>query len=114
MAPNRIWRNRNNKLVILDTNAILMCFEYPIDLEIEIIDLIAGYEKNNSVIKGLSFSIDSSETALYLKYENRRKFNAEKSIPGAALLTRADNSNPVAFGLGDVFYTFDSSFQFSN
>ena len=40
MASNRVWRNRNNKLVILDTNAILMCFEYSIDLDNEILNLV--------------------------------------------------------------------------
>ena len=40
MASNRVWGNRNNKLVILDTNAILMCFEYSIDLDNEILNLV--------------------------------------------------------------------------
>jgi hypothetical protein len=44
---------------------------------------------------------DSSENALYLKYADREKYTAQKSIPGAALLTHVDKSNPVAFGLGD-------------
>ena len=42
---------------------------------------------------------------LYLKYADREKFNAQKSIPGAALVTHLDKTNPVAFGLGDQFYT---------
>ncbi len=40
MAFNRIWRDRNTKLVILDTNAILMCFEFSIDIDDEIVGLI--------------------------------------------------------------------------
>ena len=40
MAFNRLWRNRNIKLVILDTSAILMCFEFSIDLDSQILDLL--------------------------------------------------------------------------
>jgi rRNA-processing protein FCF1 len=40
MASDRLWRNRNIKLVILDTSAIFMCFEYSIDMDGQILDLI--------------------------------------------------------------------------
>jgi rRNA-processing protein FCF1 len=40
MASNRLWGNRDNKIVILDTNAIFMLFEFSIDLEDEIVNLI--------------------------------------------------------------------------
>jgi len=40
MASNRIWGNRDIKVVILDTSAIFMCFEFSIDIENEILNLI--------------------------------------------------------------------------
>ena len=36
MASNRLWSNRNGKIVILDSSAIMMCFEFSIDLENEL------------------------------------------------------------------------------
>jgi rRNA-processing protein FCF1 len=36
MASDRLWSNRNGKIVILDSNAIMMCFEFSIDLENEL------------------------------------------------------------------------------
>lgn len=36
MASNRLWSNRDGKIVILDSNAIMMCFEFSIDLENEL------------------------------------------------------------------------------
>ena len=44
MAFNRLRRNRNIKLVILDTSAILMCFEFSIDLDSQILDLLGKCE----------------------------------------------------------------------
>ncbi len=40
MASNRVRGDRKIRYVILDTNAILMCFEFSIDLESEIFSLI--------------------------------------------------------------------------
>jgi rRNA-processing protein FCF1 len=40
MASNRLWKNRNLKVVILDTSAIFMCFEFSINLNDEITKLI--------------------------------------------------------------------------
>lgn len=42
MASNRIWGDRKIRYVILDTNAILMCFEFSINLESEIFSLIGN------------------------------------------------------------------------
>ena len=36
MASNRLWDNRDGKIVILDSSAIMMCFEFSIDLENEL------------------------------------------------------------------------------
>ena len=43
MASNRIWRNRNIKTVILDTSAIFMFFEFSINIEQEILNLIGKF-----------------------------------------------------------------------
>lgn len=40
MASNRLRGNRDYKIVLLDTNAVFMLFEFSIDLEDEIINLI--------------------------------------------------------------------------
>ena len=40
MASNRLWRNREGKIVILDSSAIMMCFEFSIDLEDELTRLL--------------------------------------------------------------------------
>ena len=40
MASNRLWGNRDIKIVILDTSAIFMSFEFSIDIENEILILI--------------------------------------------------------------------------
>jgi len=43
MASNRIWRNRGEKTVILDSSAILMLFEFQVDLEDELTRLVGKY-----------------------------------------------------------------------
>ena len=40
MASNRLWRNTDKKIVILDSSAILMLFEFSIDLENELTRLL--------------------------------------------------------------------------
>jgi rRNA-processing protein FCF1 len=43
MASNRLWGNREEKIVILDSSAIMMCFEFSIDLENELTRLLGKY-----------------------------------------------------------------------
>jgi len=43
MASDRIWGNRGKKIVILDSSAIMMLFEFSIDLEDELTRLIGRY-----------------------------------------------------------------------
>ena len=43
MASDRIWRDRSKKTVILDSNAIMMLFEFQINLEEELTRLIGKY-----------------------------------------------------------------------
>ena len=40
MASNRLWRNREGKIIIMDSSAIMMCFEFSIDLEEELTSLL--------------------------------------------------------------------------
>jgi len=48
---------------------------------------------------------DSSETALYLPYGERRDYYGKKYIPGSALKTHLDTSHPLAFGMPKELYT---------
>ena len=55
MESNRIWRDRDTKIVILDSSAILMVFEFPINLEDELRRLVGRYRIiiPNSILKEL-------------------------------------------------------------
>jgi len=44
MASNRIWRYKGEKIVILDSNALMMLFEFSINLEDELTRLIGKYD----------------------------------------------------------------------
>ncbi len=69
------------------------------------IDFFTKEKSKLAEVELMKIPEDSSDNVLYLKYADREKFNAQKNIPGAALVTHLDNTNPVAFGLGDKFYT---------
>ena len=43
MASNRLWGDRIHKAVILDSSAILMLFDFSIDLEKELTRLLGAY-----------------------------------------------------------------------
>jgi len=43
MAPHRLWRDREGKIVILDSSALMMLFEFSIDLEGELTRLLGRY-----------------------------------------------------------------------
>jgi len=44
MASNRTWDNRTEKVVILDSNAIMMLFEFNINLDEELKRLLGKYK----------------------------------------------------------------------
>ena len=48
---------------------------------------------------------DSSETALYLPYEERQDYYGKKRIPGSALRANIDISHPLAFGVKPELYS---------
>lgn len=43
MASHRLWRDREEKIVILDSSALMMLFEFSIDLEGELTLLLGKY-----------------------------------------------------------------------
>ena len=43
MASDRLWRDREGRIVILDSSSILMLFEFSIDLEDELTRLIGKF-----------------------------------------------------------------------
>ena len=57
MASDRLWGNRGEKTVILDSSAIMMLFEFSIDLEKEIAMLLGSYHiiVPTSIVKELEF-----------------------------------------------------------
>ena len=57
MASNRLWRNRDGKIVILDSSAIMMLFEFSIDLEQELTRLLGKYRivVPKPIVKELEF-----------------------------------------------------------
>jgi rRNA-processing protein FCF1 len=44
MASDRLWQDRNEKRVILDSSAILMLFEFSINLEDELTNLLGKFK----------------------------------------------------------------------
>ena len=66
------------------------------------------FSKGISKITDVAFSnplTDSSEKVKYLRTEDREDYYGKKRIPGSALLAHTDNSNPLAYGLPDRFYS---------
>jgi len=87
MASNRLWGNTNRKLVILDTSAIMMVFEFFIDIEKEIEKLIGKYDLliPSAVINELELlSKNISQTKrkkakMALKYLENKEYTIIKS-----------------------------------
>jgi len=57
MASNRLWGNKKEKTVILDSSAIMMLFEFSIDLEDELTRLLGVYHiiVPSPIVKELEF-----------------------------------------------------------
>ena len=73
MAFNRLWGNPE-KTVILDSNAILMLFEFSLDLESELIRLLGKYKIiiPSPVVKELIFLSNEGK--------GQKKINAKASL----------------------------------
>lgn len=57
MASNRAWGDSIHKTVILDSSALMMCFEFSIDLEKELTRLLGRYciVVPSSIVRELEF-----------------------------------------------------------
>ena len=57
MASHWVWRDSIHKTVILDSSAVIMCFEFSIDLEKELTRLLGSYHivVPSSIIGELEF-----------------------------------------------------------
>jgi len=74
MASDRIRRDRDNKVVVLDSSTILMIFEFSIDLEDELRRLVGKYRIiiPKSIFKELEL--------LSNKLDGKKKINAKASL----------------------------------
>lgn len=63
----------------------------------------ANWKGSNA--KMLEMKKDSSETAKYLPFEDRRDYYGKKNIPGSALLSHIDVTHPLGFGMKKEAYT---------
>jgi len=74
MAFNRIWGDKREKIVILDSNAIMMLFEFSINLEDELTRLIGKYHilVPKPVLRELKY--------LSEKGKGTKKINAKSSL----------------------------------
>jgi len=76
MASDRLWGDRiHNKVVILDSSAIMMLFEFSIDLENELTRLLGSYNVvvPKTVLKEL-------ETLSKKESDGKKKMKAKASI----------------------------------
>ena len=74
MASDRIWGNRSEKTVILDSNAVMMLFEFQINLEDELVKLIG---KNKIIIpKTIRDELDF----LSKNAKGKKRINAKASL----------------------------------
>lgn len=55
-------------------------------------------------LKKMVPSANAKAAASDLRYEERERYYGLQRIPGAAMLSHVDGSNPLAFGLPDTFY----------
>ncbi|MEM9888731.1 MAG: M14 family zinc carboxypeptidase [Bacteroidota bacterium] len=59
----------------------------------------------NSTAETLKMKPDSSATANYLAFEDRRDYYGKKYVPGSALLSKIDVTHPLAFGVKPEVYS---------
>ena len=74
MASDRIWGNRSEKTVILDSNAVMMLFEFQINLEDELVKLIG---KNKIIIPK---TIRDELEFLSKNGKGKKRINAKASL----------------------------------
>ncbi|MEN0046827.1 MAG: M14 family zinc carboxypeptidase [Bacteroidota bacterium] len=59
----------------------------------------------SSMAVPVSLNRDTSDTAKYLAFEDRQDYYGKKNVPGSALLSHIDISNPLAFGVKKEVYS---------
>jgi rRNA-processing protein FCF1 len=106
MASNRLWRNPNKKIVIIDSNAILTLFEYSINLDEELTRLIGAYkivvptpifkEITNLSKYGRGKKKVNAKSALKL-IKNYQKVNITTKSPDEAVIKLAKKLNGIVF-----------------
>jgi len=69
MASDRIWGNRDGKIVILDSSAVMMLFEFSIDLEGELTRLLGAHHITvpKPIIQELTFLSEKGDGARNVK-----------------------------------------------
>lgn len=89
MASNRLWWDSIHKTVILDSNAIMMFFEFSIDLEKELSNLLGNYNivVPSSIIKELDF------LSKYGKGDKKTKAKASLKLVEKYETVDVDNKN---------------------
>ena len=66
------------------------------------------FTKKNSKLTNIKMKevkVDSSDAIKYLKYADREDYFGKKRIPGSALNSMVDTTNPLAFGLKNQLYS---------
>lgn len=66
------------------------------------------FTKSNSKIANLEIKSpkrDTSETAIYINYADRRDYYGKKRIPGSAVNSNVDVTHPLAFGIDPSLFT---------
>lgn len=74
MASDRLWEHRKERLVVLDSNAVLMLFECSINLESELLRLLGSFHivVPDFVVKELNI--------LFEKSRGKKKVNAKAGL----------------------------------
>ena len=56
-------------------------------------------------VETLSNEVDTSDAAKYLQYDEQEDYYGKKNVPGSALWSKIDISNPLAFGMEPDLYS---------
>lgn len=74
MALDRLWENRSEKIVILDSSAIMMLFEFSVNLEDELTKLVGKYK----IL--IPSAVYAELELLSKKGKGKKKINAKASL----------------------------------
>jgi len=113
MASHWIWRDSIHKIVILDSCAILMCFEYSIDLEQELSRLLGAYHIiiPSSVVNELELLSKTGKGSKKIKAKTALKFIEKYEIFDVDELNADDSLIHLAQRLDGVVVTNDKQLR---